>query len=79
MNYTAYTAVIFTFHHMSAALTLVLASIFSALVYWLFIKGRKYWHIALALTFFAALFAGAMLSEEVFQRTPISIEVVRAG
>lgn len=79
MNYTAYTAIIFTFHHVSAALSLALAFIFSALVYWLFIRRKKYWKLSLALTFLASLIVGIMLAEEVFQRRPVTIELVSAG
>jgi Na+/phosphate symporter len=79
MNYTAFTALIITFHHMAAITALILALCMSAMVFLLFIKRKKHRRIAILITFLASLIIGAQVAEEIFQRRPLSLEVVQAG
>lgn len=79
MTYTAYTAFIITFHHVSFASSIILALIMSALLYWLILRKSPHRVMLFFLAFVIALMAGAYLSEELFLRTPLSIEMVNAG
>ncbi len=79
MNYTAFTALIVTFHHLAAITALILALCMSAMVFLLFIKRKKYRAIAIFITFVVSLVIGAQLAGEIFEHQAISLEVVQAG
>lgn len=79
MTITSYTAVILTFHHLSIALSVSLAILFSALIYWLFIRRHRYRIIAIGITFVISLILGMSLSQKLFQQQPLGIELVNAG
>ncbi|HXW53623.1 MAG TPA: hypothetical protein VEL47_05925 [Myxococcota bacterium] len=79
MNYTAFTAIIFTIHHLSAILSVVFAIILSVLVYWLFIRRRRHQALAVAITFVVSLIIAAALADKLLIQQPFEIEVVSAG
>lgn len=79
MNYTAYTAVIFTFHHLSALTTVILGSLFGLIIYFLFIRKRHHRLLAFSIIFLMALFLSSFLAEKILHRKPLSIEIVQAG
>jgi Na+/phosphate symporter len=79
MNITSYTAMIITFHHLSATACLILAIIFSGLIYWLFIKRRKNRFLAVILTFLVSIILGATITAKIFHKQPVSFEIVHAG
>lgn len=79
MNYTAFTAVIITVHHLAAGVSFFTALILTAIIYGLFIRKRKSRLIAVIITFLVALILGASLAEEMYNRKPLGIEIVNAG
>lgn len=79
MNYTSFTALIITFHHMSAMVALILALLVSGILYGVLIRKRKNRFLWLTITFLVASVICAALAEEMFLKAPVSIEIVQAG
>ncbi|OPZ23784.1 MAG: hypothetical protein BWZ03_00386 [bacterium ADurb.BinA186] len=79
MSYTAFTALIFTIHHLAAVTALILALCISAMVFLLFIKRQKHRSILMLVAFFISLAIGVKLADEIFEREAISLEVVRTN
>jgi TctA family transporter len=79
MNSTSVTALIITFHNISAVGALTLALILTLTIFLLFFRktGRPK---TLALVIFAVSFTlGLMLFSKTFKRSPVGVEWVRAG
>lgn len=79
MSYTAFTALIFTIHHLAAVTALILALCLSAMIFLLFIKRQKYRSILMLVTFLISLAIGIKLANEIFEREAITLEVVRTN
>jgi hypothetical protein len=79
MNYTSFTAFIITIHHMSAILALIIAMIFSAIIYGVLIRKRKNRVLIMVIIFLVSLIIGTALAEEMLQKQPVSIETVQVG
>jgi hypothetical protein len=76
MSYTAYTAFIFTFHHLSTFVAGALAFIVSALIYWVFVRRRKNRLLIILMVYIGAFVLGSYFADELFHKTPISFEMV---
>lgn len=79
MNYTSYTAIVFTFHHLSAIMAVFLALLLTGIMYWLFIRRKSHRALVFTLAFIVALLIGASIAESIFQRSPFDFEMVSAG
>lgn len=80
MNYTAYTAVIFTINHLTAAVAIFLALLSWLLIYAFVLKwittSRK---LGILFGIVVSLVLGALVATTLFDIKPISIEFVSAG
>lgn len=79
MSYTAFTALIFSIHHLSAVATLIIAATISLVIFLIFIKGRPYRALKLSATVLCALMIGEYLAEGIFEKQAVSLEIVQAG
>jgi hypothetical protein len=79
MNYIAFTALIITFHNLSFVLSLIIASLLTMFFYGVFLRKSAHRLFSLSIVFLLCLILGVILSEKIFQRRPIEIEVVRVS
>ncbi len=79
MTYMAFTAFIVTVHHLSTMLALIVAAILSVIAYWFFARGRKHRVLIALVGCLVSFVLGVLFAETLFQRAPLSLEIVQAG
>lgn len=79
MNYTAFTAVIFTFHNLSTAAACIFALIFSAIFYGIFLRKTKHRLVFFFLALIVFFIVGLILAGEFFRKNTITVEIIQAG
>lgn len=79
MNPTSLTAVIFTINNLAALVALIICAVLSLFIYFLFYKRRKHRGWVMFFAIFLTLILGMHLTEKIFQKKPLSVEIVQAG
>ncbi len=79
MSYTAYTALIITFHHLSIVLCLIIAVIICVLIYLALVRHRVHRLRIMSVVLVIALGIGYYSADQVFKRAPLGFEVVQTN
>jgi uncharacterized protein YybS (DUF2232 family) len=79
MTYTALTAIVITFHNLSALSAVIITLILSTIIFLLFLRKSRRPFLGLCITIIITSFLSFILAEKFYHKNPVAFELVQAG